>query len=139
MFDFNVILSVDNFLSALACVTELAAVMRLRFTMPELERPYKLNVSDRALVAMLLIPFSIGTFVLTNEFTKSRLSMALNTFALVCGLLYHRMLRTSPSYVFTPTAGRLEQAWGALTPNAFGDTPRKALLRHDHTPRMVYT
>ena len=40
MFDFNVILGVDNILSALAYLTELCAVVRLRFTMPELDRPY---------------------------------------------------------------------------------------------------
>lgn len=108
MFDFNVILGVDNFLSALACVTELAAVARLRFSMPKLERPYRVAVSDRGLVLMLAVPLAVGSFVLLNEFTKSRVSMALNTAALAGGLLAHRLLRRSASYRAVKLAARLE-------------------------------
>jgi amino acid transporter len=105
LFDFNVILGVDNFLSSLACVTELCAVVRLRWKLPKLERPYKVNLTDRGLFCAMIIPLSLGTFVMVNEFTKSKLSVCLNLIALTCGLIYHRFLRSSPSYVYSPMSG----------------------------------
>ena len=66
--------------------------------------PSIVNLSDRGLLATMVIPFCIGSFVLVNEFTKSKLSMALNVVALGCGLLYHRLLRKSPTYVYSSGA-----------------------------------
>ncbi|KAJ0400563.1 hypothetical protein ATCC90586_007306 [Pythium insidiosum] len=107
LFDFDVILGVDNFLSALTCVTELSAVVRLRFTLPDLERPYKVNLSDRGLFAVMVMPFCIGTFVILNEFFKSRVSMSLNILALIGGLLSRRLLRRSKEYLFSPRASKM--------------------------------
>lgn len=120
LFDFNVILGVDNFLSALACVTELAAVARLRYKLPQLERPYKVAVSDRGLVLLLAVPLGVGSFVLVNELTKSRVSLALNALALAGGLLAHRLLRRSASYRAVKLAARLELErgdYGSATPS----------------------
>lgn len=134
MFDFNVILGVDNFLSSLACVTELSAVVRLRFKLPDLYRPYKVGLSDRGLLAMMVLPFCIGSFVMVNEFTKSRLSVILNLIALGCGLLYHRQLRHSPSYIFSPMSDKIQLPVGPGTPA----TDSQALLEYA-SPRVLYT
>lgn len=107
LFDFNVILGVDNFLSAIACVTELSAVVRLRFILPDLERPYKINLSDKALVAVMATPFIIGSFVAINEFTKSGLGMLLNIIALAGGEVYHRLLRNSQRRQMSPRASKM--------------------------------
>lgn len=126
MFDFNVILGVDNFLSCLACVTELCAVVRLRYKLPHLDRPYKVNVSDHALAAIMILPFAIGSFVLVNEFTKSRLSMTLNLVALAGGVFYKWMLQRSRRHVLSPriegiVTGQLEYGLdGILTPEPLG-------------------
>lgn len=138
MFDFNVILGVDNFLSALACVTELCAVVRLRFKLPKLHRPYKVGLSDRGLVALMVLPFCIGSFVMVNEFTKSRLSVALNVVALGCGLLYHRQLRHSPSYILSPMSDKIALPLGPETPASRAGTPTQALLAYA-SPRVLYT
>ncbi|CEG38508.1 amino acid-polyamine-organocation family [Plasmopara halstedii] len=106
LFDFNVILGVDNFLSSLACVTELCAVVKLRYTMPTLVRPYKVNISDRGLLMIMIVPFSIGSFVLLNELTKSTLSLLLNSIALGSGIFCQQFLHRLPAFVYTPlTAG----------------------------------
>ena len=41
LFDFDTILGVDNFLSALASLVEMCAAVKMRFSHPEIERPYK--------------------------------------------------------------------------------------------------
>lgn len=109
LFDFNVILGVDNFLSALSCVTEMCAIVVLRFKHPEIERPYKVNVSSISLLVIMVIPFSIGTFVLLNELVKSRLSLLLNIVAILLGVGYHQILRRSASYVTSEQANKLLQ------------------------------
>ncbi|KAF4317753.1 hypothetical protein BBO99_00005922 [Phytophthora kernoviae] len=118
LFDFNVILGVDNFLSSLACVTELCAVVRLRFTMPMLVRPYKVNLSDRGLLTAMALPFCIGSFVLLNELTKSTLSMSLNIIALASGLLCQQFLRNPSASIYTPLAAAIQLELG--TPAAGG-------------------
>lgn len=148
LFDFNVILGVDNFLSALACVTELAAVARLRFTLPGVERPYKVAVSDRGLSALLAVPLAVGSFVLLNEFTKSRLSMALNSVALLGGLVAHRLVRRSHSYRAMKRAARLELEQGLFSPTGAAIaapmltgvvTPEQPLLASDGISPRKYT
>lgn len=127
MFDFNVIVGVDNFLSSLACVTELCAVVRLRFTLPELERPYKVGLSDRHLLLVMILPFCIGSFVMINEFTKSRLSMILNCIALLCGILSRKVLRQSQQKQLSPRASKiLTQGFPLVI-----DTPMGTISSHD--------
>ncbi|GMF49400.1 unnamed protein product [Phytophthora fragariaefolia] len=137
LFDFNVILGVDNFLSSLACVTELCAVVRLRFTMPTLVRPYKVNISDRELLVAMAIPFSIGSFVMLNEFTKSMLSMVLNVIALASGLICQQFLRNPPASVYTPLAAAIQLELGTPAPGGtFGVvTPASPTLMEQETQR----
>ncbi|DAZ95092.1 TPA: hypothetical protein N0F65_001694 [Lagenidium giganteum] len=144
MFDFNVILGVDNFLSSLSCVTELCAVVRLRFKLPDLVRPYKVNVSDRALLVIMIIPFCLGTFVMINEFTKSSLSMILNTLAIIGGVLSYYVLRHSQNKT-TQELLRIRLELGvspavALTEanNAPFATAKDSLLSHEQR-KPVYT
>lgn len=116
LFDFNVILGVDNFLSSLACVTELCAIVRLRYTMPTLVRPYKVHLSDRKLLVVLILPFSIGVFVLLNEVTKSTLSLLLNAMALGSGFICQQFLHKSPASVYTPLAAALQSELSSSFP-----------------------
>ncbi|KUF85568.1 Amino Acid-Polyamine-Organocation (APC) Family [Phytophthora nicotianae] len=135
LFDFNVILGVDNFLSSLACVTELCAVVRLRFTMPTLVRPYKVNISDRGLLLAMAIPFSIGSFVMLNELTKSTLSLTLNLIALASGLVCQQFLHRPPASVYTPLAAAIQLELGTPAPGGgtFGIvTPASPSLLEQH-------
>ncbi|KAH7460106.1 putative polyamine transporter [Phytophthora ramorum] len=116
LFDFNVILGVDNFLSSLACVTELCAVVRLRFTMPTLVRPYKVNISDHGLLLVMALPFSIGSFVMLNELTKSTLSLMLNVIALSSGIVCQQFLRKPSASVYTPLAAAIQLELGTPAP-----------------------
>ncbi|KAJ8571801.1 hypothetical protein ON010_g5033 [Phytophthora cinnamomi] len=77
MFDFDTILGVDNFLSALSSLVEMSAAVRMRFSHPEIERPYRVNLSDRALVVAMTLPFTLGVFIMINELTKSWTSFLL--------------------------------------------------------------
>ncbi|GMF24237.1 unnamed protein product [Phytophthora lilii] len=137
LFDFNVILGVDNFLSSLACVTELCAVVRLRFTMPTLVRPYKVNISDHGLLTAMAIPFSIGSFVMLNELTKSTLSLVLNIIALASGIICQQFLRKPPASAYTPLAAAIRLELGTPSPGGtFGlVTPASPTVLEQETQR----
>lgn len=100
LFDFDTILGVDNFLSALSSLVEMAAAVRMRFSHPEIERPYRVNLSDRALALTMLLPFTLGAFIMVNELTKSWTSCILNIIALVVGFGIQKWIERHPYHQY---------------------------------------
>ncbi|CAI5739143.1 unnamed protein product [Hyaloperonospora brassicae] len=101
MFDFDTILGVDNFLSALSSLVEMSAAVRMRFSHPEIDRPYRVNLSDRSLVAAMVLPFTLGVFIMMNELTKSWSSFSLNVVALLIGYLAQKFVERHPYHEYS--------------------------------------
>ncbi|TMW59941.1 hypothetical protein Poli38472_005010 [Pythium oligandrum] len=100
LFDFDTILGVDNFLSALASLVEMCAAVKMRFSHPEIPRPYKVNLSDRSLAFMMILPFSVGVFIMLNELTKSRISFILNVGVLIFGYGCQKWVERHPYHKY---------------------------------------
>jgi amino acid transporter len=105
MFDFDTILGVDNFLSALSSLVEMSAAVRMRFSHPEIERPYRVNLSDRSLVLTMMLPFTLGVFIMVNELTKSWTSFWLNVVALGFGYLVQKYIESHPYHKYSEVIG----------------------------------
>ena len=101
MFDFDTILGVDNFLSALSSLVEMSAAVRMRFSYPEIDRPYRVNLSDRSLVAAMVLPFTLGVFIMMNELIKSWSSFSLNVVALLIGYLAQKFIERHPYHEYS--------------------------------------
>ncbi|KAL4088079.1 hypothetical protein PRIC1_012509 [Phytophthora ramorum] len=105
MFDFDTILGVDNFLSALSSLVEMSAAVRMRFSHPEIDRPYRVNLSDRSLVAAMTLPFTLGVFIMINELTKSWTSFWLNAITLVFGYIVQKYIERHPYHKYSEIIG----------------------------------
>ncbi|KAE9089834.1 hypothetical protein PF010_g18824 [Phytophthora fragariae] len=105
MFDFDTILGVDNFLSALSSLVEMSAAVRMRFSHPDIERPYRVNLSDRALVVAMMLPFTLGVFIMINELTKSWTSFLLNVIALTFGYVIQKYIERHPYHKYQEIIG----------------------------------
>ncbi|TYZ64048.1 hypothetical protein PybrP1_011906 [[Pythium] brassicae (nom. inval.)] len=100
LFDFTTILSIDNFLSALASLVEMSAAVKMRFSHPEIERPYRVNLSDRNLAIAMVLPFILGVFIMLNELTKSWVSFGLNVGVLLFGYGCQRWIQRHPYHQY---------------------------------------
>jgi amino acid transporter len=100
LFDFDTILGVDNFLSALSSLVEMSAAVKMRFSHPEIERPYKVALSDKSLAVMMVLPFCVGCFIMVNELTKSALSFWLNVAVLVFGVFCQKWIKRHPYHAY---------------------------------------
>ena len=105
MFDFDTILGVDNFLSALSSLVEMSAAVRMRFSHPEIERPYRVNLSDRSLMMAMMLPFTLGIFIMVNELTKSWISLTLNVVTLLFGYLVQKYIEQYPYHKYSKIVG----------------------------------
>ncbi|KUF89128.1 Wall-associated receptor kinase [Phytophthora nicotianae] len=105
MFDFDTILGIDNFLSALSSLVEMSAAVRMRFSHPEIERPYRVNLSDKSLVMAMMLPFTLGIFIMMNELTKSWTSFLLNVIALTLGYLIQKYIERHPYHKYAEIIG----------------------------------
>jgi amino acid transporter len=110
-FNFDTILGVENFLSALASLVEMCAAVRMRFLHPEIDRPYRVNLSDHSLLMVMIVPFLVGLFILWNEFTKSWMSFVLNVVMLLLGFFCQKYIASHPyshyEIIETPRLGDL--------------------------------
>ncbi|KAL8010540.1 putative amino acid/polyamine transporter I [Plasmopara halstedii] len=105
MFDFDTILGIDNFLSALSSLVEMSAAVRMRFSHPEIERPYRVNLSDRSLLLAMILPFTLGVFIMINELIKSWTSFTLNVIALVLGFFIQKYIECHPYHKYSEIIG----------------------------------
>jgi amino acid transporter len=92
--EFDAILTVDNFFSCASTFLEVLAYARLRSKMPGLPRPYRAPVEGTLQVAALLaFPLALSCFILVNEATKSRISLAINSAFLAFGVLLYALFK----------------------------------------------
>ena len=93
--DFQSLLIVDNFFSCASLILEMAAGVRLRFSMPDdvLPRPYRVPLSAAGLCVVLSPAFLVGSAVLLNEVTKSAIHTAFNCSGLALGVAVYYMYR----------------------------------------------
>lgn len=85
--DFNSILCIDNFFSASAAALEFAAIVRLRIKSPELRRPYRIPLSTRGLILLLLIPTAWSLLICYVTITDSIQSASTIGVGLLIGLV----------------------------------------------------
>ena len=69
--DFDAILCIDNFFTAVGAVLEFAAIVKLRIAAPELPRPYRIPLGTAGLVAFLAIPTSWSLVICYVTFRDS--------------------------------------------------------------------
>jgi len=87
--DFNSILCIDNFFSASAAALEFAAIVRLRIKSPELRRPYRIPLSTRGLILLLLIPTAWSLLICYVTLTDSIQSASTIGVGLLIGLVLY--------------------------------------------------
>nr|CCA25984.1 Amino AcidPolyamineOrganocation (APC) Family putati [Albugo laibachii Nc14] len=100
IFDFDAIQGIDNFYSALASLVEMCAAVRMRFSHPKLERPYRINLSNNALLMAMTLPFSVGVFILLNELFKSWTSFWINSLVLLVGVIMYLLQSKYPYHQY---------------------------------------
>merc|ERR1711964_282761 len=73
LFKFGDNLAINNFFSCASCVLELLSFLKLRWDKPDnqLTRPYKVPLSNRAALAALVIPLTLGLVVIGSGFFRS--------------------------------------------------------------------
>ena len=80
-FDFGDNLAINNFFSCLSVMLEICAFAYFRWKRSELQRPYRIPLSDTFCIAMTVIPLGLGTLVLFSGVFHSWY-----VFLLVCAL-----------------------------------------------------
>lgn len=94
-FDFSSILVVDNCFSVAGTVLELFAFLKLRYSQPELERPFRVPISNFwALCACMFAPICLGTTVFLSCFYGHGIMLPIiNVVLLCCGPLFFLCLK----------------------------------------------
>ncbi|KAF4672370.1 hypothetical protein FOL47_000612 [Perkinsus chesapeaki] len=86
-FDFNAILAVDSFMSCLSALLEVFALIKLRWSQPNLERPFKIPIKSFWWLLIALTPCLVfGSFVVIASFIADWLTLILNCVVLVLGI-----------------------------------------------------
>ncbi|KAF4672368.1 hypothetical protein FOL47_000610 [Perkinsus chesapeaki] len=86
-FDFNAIMSVDSFLSCLSELLEIFGLVKLRWSQPDLERPFKIPIKSFWWLLIALTPCVVfGSFVVIASFIADWLTLILNCVVLVLGI-----------------------------------------------------
>ncbi|EER12182.1 amino acid transporter, putative [Perkinsus marinus ATCC 50983] len=87
-FDFNTILSVDSFMACLSNLLEFFSLLKLRWSRPEMSRPYRIPVkSFWGLLVAMSPPLIYGGFIVVVSFIAGWLTLGLNCAALAVGLV----------------------------------------------------
>ena len=86
LFDFRLILAVDNFFSCASALLEFAAAVALRWTQPALPRPYRVPLGAAGFTLACAPAFGLGLWICWQEFWGSTASVAVNCAALLLGL-----------------------------------------------------
>jgi len=86
-FDFQVIVCIDNFFSVIGVLLELLAFVYLRYSKPDMARPFKIPLSNTMLTAVLAPVFSLGVIVVVASLTGSLVSLCINIGGLLIGVL----------------------------------------------------
>jgi len=94
-FDFNTILTVDNFFSATQALLEFAACIKLRISRPDLERPFRVPLPTWGMMLLLVPPSVLSIAVALACVADSVGAATVNFVALLGGgmlyaLVYHK-------------------------------------------------
>ena len=87
--DFDLIMGVDNFFSAVASTLELAAAVELRRSHAALARPYRVPLGTRGLTLLVVPPMATNAYIMYTSAARSLLSALLVGAALTTGLLLY--------------------------------------------------
>lgn len=103
-FDFNTILTIDNFFSAAQAALEFAACVKLRVSRPELERPFRMPLNTCGVVLLLLVPTALSFATAYACVAASAGAALVNGLALLGGLALYAAVGDSDSCA--PCLGR---------------------------------
>ena len=118
----------------LAAALEFAACIRLRFSMPDLPRAYKIPLGSFALGAMLSVPIGISLFVCYTTASQSYEALAVIGAGLTLGLLlYVPFVRLAPDDRLQLTIEALSRQGSAVAPNPVQGALLKQLAIPDTT------
>lgn len=94
-FNFESILVIDNCFSVAGSILEVCSFLWLRYTRPELPRPYKFPVHSLPLTILAMIaPLSLGLFVLYQSFLDSKQAIVINSILLLSGFCLYAIMKT---------------------------------------------
>ena len=116
----------------LAAALEFAACIRLRYSMPDLPRAYKIPLGSFALGAMLSVPIGISLFVCYTTASQSYEALAVIGAGLILGLLlYVPFVRLAPDDRLQLTIEALSRQGSAVAPNPVQGALLKRAATHD--------
>jgi amino acid transporter len=133
-FDFNTILTVDNFFSAAQAVLEFVAFVKLRVSRPDLERPFRVPLSTAGSIAMLSIPTALACATSLACVTASLGAACVNGVAVLGGIALY-LLAGDKCTGCLPKFGRRRRAAAAHAAHAPACEPRIDGLREGLLPR----
>ncbi|EQC39465.1 hypothetical protein SDRG_02909 [Saprolegnia diclina VS20] len=84
--DFSTILGITNGLSSLTQLVESVAALRLRYTYPDLPRPFQVGLSTPALSVAMVIPIALGGFIVVNQVCLNTTTLAVCGAAILVGV-----------------------------------------------------
>jgi len=105
-FDFEVILCISNAFGAAAFALEIAALIKLRMSHPDMPRPFKIPLSTNWLIAVFAFPFCYAVFMCLLSMCESTTSAILVLSTATAGVL----ASLQATYGCVPFLGRAEPA-----------------------------
>ena len=108
-FDFMDNLAINNFFSCGSCILEIAAFLKLRYSKPDLPRPFRAPLSGCWTVLLAVPPLLLGCVVLFSSCTQSWSSLIMNGAAVIVGLLLYASMKQcgKMKYRYDPRRRRL--------------------------------
>jgi len=96
-FTFDKILVVDNVLTCMSLVIELAAAAWLRMSHPNIARPYQVPLGTAGFCAMLVIPAAVVLYLIADGLMQSWFAFNVSIGAVVAGFLLYPILNKAKS------------------------------------------
>lgn len=101
-FDFNTILTIDNFFSAAQAALEFAAYIKLRVSRPDLDRPFRVPLNTCGVCVLLLVPTCLSVATAYTCVAASYGAALVNGLAVLVGVVLYALAYES----FVPCFGR---------------------------------
>ena len=105
-FDFMDNLSINNFFSCGSCLLEILAFLKLRWSKPDLIRPFTIPLNFTGVALLSLLPMLLGGFVLISSCTQSYSAVILNTAALLFGIVLYVSMKKYGGFKYNYNAKR---------------------------------
>lgn len=98
--NFDFLVQVDQLMYALGLLLEYGSLLWLRFSKPDMPRPYKIPLNDWLLVVFCLIPMGFCVFTIISPLLTSHLIIYIFVASLALGVILY------PIFTYTPTLWR---------------------------------